>query len=75
MLFIGYIIFSVLKRSNLFTVTGAADDGYSLGLDDQKPVGKIGAKKQRKLEMKEEKRMLREVWNFLLHVNSEIQLS
>lgn len=53
----------------------SADDGYSLGLDDQKPVGKIGAKKQRKLEMKEEKRMLREVWNFLLHVNSEIQLS
>ena len=49
---------------NLFTVTGAADDGYSLGLDDQKPVGKIGAKKQRKLEMKEEKRMLREVWNY-----------
>ena len=32
-----------------------------MGLDDQMPVGKIGAKKQRKLEMKEEKRQLREV--------------
>lgn len=35
-------------------------ESYSMGLDDQMPVGKIGAKKQRKLEMKEEKRQLRE---------------
>ncbi|CAH3174180.1 unnamed protein product [Porites lobata] len=40
---------------------GAGDEGgYSMGLDNQMPVGKIGAKKQRKLEMKEEKRILRE---------------
>lgn len=32
-----------------------------MGLDNQMPVGKIGAKKQRKLEMKEEKRIFREV--------------
>ena len=33
------------------------------------PVGKIGAKKQRKLEMKEEKRQLREVWLLLFMDN------
>ena len=32
-----------------------------MGLDNQMPVGKIGAKKQRRLEMKEEKKLLREV--------------
>jgi len=32
-----------------------------MGLDNQMPVGKIGAKKQRRLEMKEEKKVLREV--------------
>ena len=37
-----------------------------MGLDNQMPVGKIGAKKQRKLEMKEEKRILREVRSVIL---------
>jgi len=41
--------------------TGAGGDSYSMGLDNQMPVGKIGAKKQRRLEMKEEKKLLREV--------------
>ncbi|XP_020602716.1 DDRGK domain-containing protein 1-like [Orbicella faveolata] len=40
--------------------TGAGGDSYSMGLDNQMPVGKIGAKKQRRLEMKEEKKLLRE---------------
>ena len=37
-----------------------------MGLDNQMPVGKIGTKKQRKLEMKEEKRILREVRSVVL---------
>lgn len=37
-----------------------------MGLDNQMPVGKIGAKKQKRLEMKEEKRQLREVENYAL---------
>lgn len=44
-----------------FATTGAGGDGYSMGLENQMPVGKIGAKKQRRLEMKEEKKLLREV--------------
>lgn len=44
-----------------FAFTGASGDGYSMGLENQMPVGKIGAKKQRRLEMKEEKKFLREV--------------
>lgn len=47
-----------------FAFTGASGDGYSMGLENQMPVGKIGAKKQRRLEMKEEKKFLREVWNY-----------
>ena len=48
------------------SIVGAGDDGYSMGLENQRPVGKIGAKKQRRLEMKEERKLMREVWNFLL---------
>ena len=44
-----------------FVPTGGGGDSYSMGLDNQMPVGKIGAKKQRRLEMKEEKKLLREV--------------
>ena len=51
----------------LLLIGGAGDDGgYSMGLDNQMPVGKIGAKKQRKLEMKEDKRILREVRSVVL---------
>lgn len=39
---------------------GGGGDGYFMGLENQMPVGKIGAKKQKRLEMKEEKKLLRE---------------
>lgn len=52
-------MFVKISNFNLYLVIGT--ESYSMGLDDQMPVGKIGAKKQRKLEMKEEKRQLREV--------------
>ena len=38
-----------------------------MGLDDQMPVGKIGTKKRRKLEMKEEKKAQREVPDKLMN--------
>lgn len=50
----------------LLLIGGGDDGGYSMGLDNQMPVGKIGAKKQRKLEMKEEKRIFREVCSVVL---------
>ena len=55
-------VWSTWSDSNYsFVTVGAGGDGYSMGLDNQMPVGKIGAKKQRRLEMKEEKKVLREV--------------
>ena len=57
-----------ILQLSLFVSTGAGGDSYSIGLDNQKPVGKIGAKKQKRLEMKEEKRVLREVGDFTFNL-------
>ena len=46
---------------NVLVTTGGGGDGYFMGLENQMPFGKIGAKKQKRLEMKEEKKLLREV--------------
>ncbi|XP_068709682.1 DDRGK domain-containing protein 1-like [Montipora foliosa] len=39
---------------------GGGGDGFYMGLENQKPVGKMGTKKRQKLEMKEEARLQRE---------------
>lgn len=69
--------FPILQISS-FVSTGAGGDSYSIGFDNQKPVGKVGAKKQRRIEMKEEKRLLREVGNYtfnLLMIFSKLKIS